>query len=134
MAGHSGHAGHGRVMHGHSSRYGGYERAPHCEMPPSPRRYHATYHQAREEPRKCKYLAIGIPGMIFTAAVYFVGGFLFVTSYNKGYPLFGSLLGVPTEFAIQFFRILGPIMFFVGLFLFIVTYSYMCKGVKLCKV
>jgi len=79
----------------------------------------------RRAERRTRFMLLGIVCMIPGLALYFGGGYLFVAAYNGQFPF----VEVAVDQALKrIFILIGPIFFFVGLIVFIVSYASFCKG------
>lgn len=85
-----------------------------------------TERPRRPQSRAFRYMVLGVTCIIPGLVLYFGGGFLFVASYNRIYPIAGAEVG-PFEARIYWY--MGPVLFFVGLFIFVFAYAMICKGV-----
>ena len=65
--------------------------------------------------------------MMIFLTFYFSGGYLFVTAYNKEFPIFNY--GISATLATVLMWV-GPILFFIGLIGFVIFYATLCNDIS----
>lgn len=98
---------------------------PHAENRESGYVQRWIVEENRKRREKRIHLIAGFLGMLAGLIFYFGGGYLFISTYNKKYPWLNIVVNESLQ---RIFLMIGPIFFFVGLIIFIVSYASFCKG------